>query len=376
MRPHSLHARLHTALAEAINEGGPAIEVIVDPGNPYGARIEYLSNEQLPGFTDPLVVVRTSGSTGRAKRTVLSTAAMAASAEATAEFLGLQGQWLLALPVHYIAGLSVLTRSLFAGTQPVVMDLADGFSAQKFVEAAEELTDTNKLTSLVPTQLARLLDSPEPRTIAALKSFDAILLGGARASRDLLTAARHLGLKIFQTYGSSETAGGLVYNGTPLPGVRLREEDGRILVAGPMLADGYAQNPQATAEHFVHREGLRWYLTDDVGSVDNGKLRIEGRVDDVINTGGIKLSAGQVEGLLDEFFTHCLVVPVPDAQWGQAVGLAYSGPTDTQNAFEAVRRTIGAAAVPKRVLHYPQGLPLLPNGKVNRRLVIEQLSGI
>lgn len=376
MNPNSLHARLHHALAQAINEGGPAIEVIVDPGNPHGARIEYLPPEQLPGFTDPLLVVRTSGSTGRAKRTVLSTSAMAASAAATAQFLGLQGQWLLALPVHYIAGISVLTRSLFAGTEPVVMDLSDGFSAEKFVAAAQQLTEANKLTSLVPTQLARLLENPTPQTITALKSFDAILLGGARASKDLLTASRHLGLKIFQTYGSSETAGGLVYNGTALPGVQLRVEEGRILVSGPMLASGYAQDPAASAEHFVWRDDQRWYLTDDLGSIENGKLRIVGRIDDVINTGGVKLSASQIERLLEEFFTQCLVVPVPDAHWGQSVGVAYSGPTDTHDAFEAVRRTIGSTAVPKRVLHYPQGLPLLANGKVNRRLIIEQLSDL
>lgn len=376
MQPNSLHEQVHTALSRAINEGGPAIEVVADAGTPEGARVEYLQPQQLPGFTDPLLVVRTSGSTGRAKRTVLSTAAMAASSQATAEFLGLQGQWLLALPVHYIAGLSVLTRSLFAGTTPVAMETNGGFSAQKFTEAAEQLTEANKLTSLVPTQLARLLDNPAPRTVAALKSFDVILLGGARASRDLLTAARHLGLKIFQTYGSSETAGGLVYNGTALPGVSLREESGRILVSGPMLADGYLADPQATARHFVLREGRRWYLTDDLGSIENNKLQIHGRIDDVINTGGIKLSAGQVEGLLDEFFDQCLVVPVPDGQWGQAVGLAFSGPSDTAPAFEAVRRTFGAPAVPKRVRHYPQGLPLLPNGKVNRRLVIEQLSAM
>lgn len=376
MKPHSLHARLHRALAQAINEDGPAVEVIADPGHPDGARITYVSPEQLPGFHDPLLVVRTSGSTGRAKRTVLSTAAMAASAQATAEFLGMQGQWLLALPVHYIAGISVLTRSLFAGTQPVVMDLSDGFSAQKFVTATAQLTSATKLTSLVPTQLARLLDNPSTETVMALKSYDAILLGGARASKDLLTASRHLGLKIFQTYGSSETAGGLVYNGTALPGVQLRVEEGRILVTGPMLAEGYAQDPQATAEHFVLRDERRWYLTDDLGSVENGKLRIAGRVDDVINTGGVKLSASQVELLLDEFFTQCLVVPVPDAKWGQSVGLAYSGPTDTQDAFEAVRRTISAAAVPKRVLHYPHGLPLLANGKIDRRTIIQQLSSL
>ncbi|WP_404286418.1 AMP-binding protein [Glutamicibacter arilaitensis] len=367
------HHNLMQALAANANDSGPALEVLADPSAPGGLQVNYLRPEELPGFAETMVVVRTSGSTGRAKRTVLSVSAMAASAQATAEYLGFEGQWLLALPVHYVAGLSVLTRSLFAGTKPVGMDLEGSFSAEKFTTAAEEMVDAHRLTSLVPTQLARLLDNPEPRTLAALKRFDAILLGGARASKDLLQSSRHLGLKIFQTYGSSETSGGLVYNGTALPGVKLAEREGRILVSGPMLADGYANNPEATAEHFVIHEGSRWYLTDDLGSVDGNRLNIAGRIDDVINTGGVKLSAGKIEGLLEEFFSQSLVLPVPDAQWGQSVGLAYSGPTNTQDAFEAVRQTIGAEAVPKRIRHYPSGLPLLPNGKFDRRRILDEL---
>lgn len=370
---NAAHLSLIQALADAVHNDGPAVEVLADPDSEQGWRLEYLQPGDLPGFSETMVVVRTSGSTGRAKRTVLSVSAMASSAQATAEFLGFEGQWLLALPVHYVAGLSVLTRSLFAGTKPVLMDTRGTFSAQAFTEAAEQLVETRRLTSLVPTQLARLLDRPTPQTVAVLKRFDAILLGGARASKDLLTSARHHGLKIFQTYGSSETSGGLVYNGTALPGVALAEREGRILVSGPMLADGYANDAQATAEHFIEQDGQRWYLTDDLGSVAGRRLSIVGRIDDVINSGGVKLSAAKIEGLLEEFFTQTLVLGVKDAQWGQAVGLAYSGPTQTQDAFEAVRRTLGKEAVPKYVRHYPEGLPLLPNGKLNRQAVIAQL---
>lgn len=365
---------LLTALASAANEEGPAIEVVADDQAPAGWRIEYLGSADLPGFEQSMAVVRTSGSTGRAKRTVLSVSALASSAQATAEFLGFEGQWLLALPVHYVAGLSVLTRSLFAGTKPVIMDANGSFSAAAFTDAANEMVETRRITSLVPTQLARLLDGPAPETLQALKRFDAILLGGARASKDLLLSARHHGLKIFQTYGSSETSGGLVYNGTALPGVQLAEYDGRIWVSGPMLAEGYADAPHATAEHFVERDGRRWYVTDDLGTVAGQRLKIIGRVDDVINSGGVKLSASRIEGLLEEFFTQTLVVSIPDPQWGQSVGLAYSGPTNTDAAFEAVRRTLGKEAVPKHVRHYPHGLPLLPNGKFNRRLIIDELA--
>ena len=361
------YQQLMQALAAAANEDGPAVEVYIDEASGHGWAMDLVPASSLPESEEPMVVVRTSGSTGRAKRTVLSVSAMASSAQATAEYLGFEGQWLLAMPVHYVAGLSVLTRSLFAGTQPVIMDQSGSFTAQAFTEAAESLLEKHRLTALVPTQLARLLDSPSAATLAVLKRFDAILLGGARASADLLASARHHGLKIFQTYGSAETCGGVVYNGTALPGVTLAERDGRILIAGPTLADGYAGNSEATAQHFVQHDGRRWYLTDDLGSVDGSKLKIIGRVDDVINTGGVKLSAGRIEAVLDEYFSQCLVLGVPDPEWGQAVALAYSGPTKTDEAFTAVAQTLGREAVPKRVLHYPGGLPLLPNGKYNRR---------
>lgn len=364
---------LLTALANVANDEGPAVEVIIDENTSTGWRIDYLKDSDLTGFEQPMVVVRTSGSTGRAKRTVLSVEALASSAAATAEFLGFEGQWLLALPVHYVAGLSVLTRSLFAGTKPVAMDLTGSFSATAFTQAAEQMVEKRRLTSLVPTQLARLLDDADPATLNALKRFDAILLGGARASKDLLANARHHGLKFFQTYGSSETSGGLVYNGTALPGVHLAEYDSRIWVSGPMLADGYLDSPEATGEHFIERDGRRWYVTDDLGSVDGQRLSIVGRVDDVINSGGVKLSASKIDGLLEEFFTQTIVVSIPDSQWGQSVGFAYSGPSRTDDAFEALRKTLGKEAVPKYVRHYPSGLPQLPNGKFDRQRIISEL---
>lgn len=375
MSSEALHLSLLSKLAAGINADGPAIEVVADASSPDGARVEQLTEQELRGYEQPLLVVRTSGSTGRAKRTVLSVEAMASSAQATAEYLGFEGQWLLALPVHYIAGLSVLTRSLFAGTRPVLLPEEGTFTPAGFTQAAESMLEKKRLTALVPTQLARLLDSPSAQTVAALKRFDAILLGGARASRDLLTRARHHGLKIFQTYGSSETAGGLVYNGTALPGVKLAVgAEGRVRVTGPMLSDGYLGDPAGTAEHFPLIDGERWYLTDDAGTVRGQRLQISGRLDDVINTGGLKLSAGQLTAHLEEFFDQVLVVPVPDAQWGQAVGLGYSGPTDTNVAFAAVRQAIGPHAVPKRTKHYRDGLPMLPNGKFDRRKIIEDLS--
>ncbi|WP_148667663.1 AMP-binding protein, partial [Arthrobacter sp. Hiyo1] len=234
------------ALAAALHDEGPAVEIVVpEAGTPVAVAVE------TPGFEDAAVVVRTSGSTGTPKATVLTVDQLAASSMATAIALRGEGQWLLALPLQYVAGVQVLVRSLFAGTRPWVMDLSNGFTPEAFTAAAEELTDTIRFTSLVPTQLQRLLDSPSPQTLAVLRRFNAILLGGAPASAALLDAAREAGLKVVTTYGSAETCGGCVYDGSPIDGVRVMlDDDGRVLLGGDTVASGYLGAPEATAAAF------------------------------------------------------------------------------------------------------------------------------
>jgi acyl-CoA synthetase (AMP-forming)/AMP-acid ligase II len=186
------------ALADALHGEGPAVELSADAdGNLVVSAVE------TPGFEDAAVVVRTSGSTGTPKATVLTVEALAASSVATAFAHKGEGQWLLALPVQYVAGLQVLVRSLFAGTRPWAMDLSGGFTPEAFTAAAQELTDKIRFTSLVPTQLQRLLDAPSAETLAALRRFNGILLGGGPASPELLAAARDAGARVITTYGSA-----------------------------------------------------------------------------------------------------------------------------------------------------------------------------
>src|SRR5690606_37136988 len=116
---------------------------------------------------DVVLAVTTSGSTASARTVLLSRAALEASASATAERLGGPGQWLLAVPVNHIAGLQVLTRSVLAGASPVVLDLSASFTAEGFVAAAARLTGERRYTSLVPTQLRRVLASPAGREALA-----------------------------------------------------------------------------------------------------------------------------------------------------------------------------------------------------------------
>ncbi|BDZ54400.1 hypothetical protein GCM10025870_14730 [Agromyces marinus] len=195
---------------------------------------------------DIALVVETSGSTAAPKRVALSAAALRASAAATSRwFGGAHGQWLLALPGTYIAGVQVLVRSLVAGTEPAVMP-DHGFTPEGFVEAARTLDpDRPWFTSLVPVQLARLVEAADTdrRVRAALGSFEAILLGGQAAPPGLVERAAALGARVHRTYGSSETAGGCVYDGTPCPGSTCRSSTARCGSPGGCSPKGTSTNP-------------------------------------------------------------------------------------------------------------------------------------
>jgi O-succinylbenzoic acid--CoA ligase len=245
------------ALAAALHGEGPAVELSAGPdGDPVVTPV------QTPGFEDAVVVVRTSGSTGTPKATVLTVDALAASSMATAFTLKGEGQWLLALPLQYVAGVQVLIRSLFAGTRPWAMDLSGGFTADAFTAAALELTDKIRFTSLVPTQLQRLLADPSADTLAALRRFNGILLGGAPASAELLASARDAGLRVVTTYGAAETCGGCVYDGYPLEGVALKlAEDGRDPPGRGHPRGGLPGRPRAGCRGF--RRGGRRPLVPD-----------------------------------------------------------------------------------------------------------------
>jgi len=355
------------ALADALHGEGPAVELSADADGKV-----VVSTVETPGFEDAAVVVRTSGSTGTPKATVLTVEALAASSMATAFALKGEGQWLLALPLQYVAGVQVLVRSLFAGTRPWAMDLSDGFTPEAFTAAAQELTDKIRFTSLVPTQLQRLLDAPSAETLAVLRRFNGILLGGGPASPDLLAAARDAGLRVVTTYGSAETCGGCVYDGFPLEDVLARVDgDGRILLGGATLAAGYLDEPGLTKDAFFEEDGIRWYRTSDLGSIDStGKLTVLGRADDVIITGGVKVSAAHVQAELEKLdgVLAAFVAGIPSEEWGQAVAayvaVADSSPAGIQGFTSQRHDELGPLA-PKTVLAAGE-LMMLPNGKPDR----------
>lgn len=327
---------------------------------------------------DLAVVIGTSGSTGTPKLAMLGAGALTASARATHERLGGPGQWLLALAAGHVAGVQVLLRSLDAGTEPVVADLAGGFTPGAFAAAAARLDPGHRhYTSLVPTQLARLLD--DVAGARALASLDAVLVGGAATPAVLRRRAEATGVRVVTTYGMSETAGGCVYDGRPLAGARVRVDDaGRVELGGTTLAHGYLGRPDLTFAAFtVDPDGSRWFRTADAGRLDDdGVLHVDGRLDDVVVTGGMKVAPRLVEEAALEHVPgvgDAVVVGTPDPEWGQAVSLlvvpaAGARPLTVGEVREHLRGHLPDHALPRRVTSAP-AVPLRGPGKPDRRAV-------
>ena len=361
------------------------------------------------------MVLRTSGSTtGTGKLVGVSMDALVASARATHKRLGGPGIWVLALPAYHAAGVQVLVRAAVAGTHVFNAYKEGGFDPQHVAqvidaacaaaadcdagssfdddavsscaggvggeaEGALAADDSGRAcpvyTSLVPTQLRRALDDEQLR--GALARLDAVLIGGAAADAQLLEQAKAAGIRVVTTYGMSETCGGCVYDGQPLPGVSMDVDQatGAIWLSGPMLATGYLGDEERTRRCFVRRpqaqagEGAsdagntasaaesaeagaggagteagatrpgaetwpgagsdagageparRWFITSDRGHIVDGRLQVLGRLDDVIISGGIKVEPGPIEALLalNPLVSECAVVGLPDLQWGQVV---------------------------------------------------------
>jgi O-succinylbenzoic acid--CoA ligase len=331
----------------------------LDPVRGSAAEILALLRDWDAADDPPPLGVETSGSTGVPKRVRLSRAAMRASADATHARLGGPGQWLLNLPPAYVAGLQVLFRSVRGGTVPVVQD-------GPFADAVTAMTGDRRYVSLVPTQLVRLLDDD------VLRGFDTVLVGGARLDPSLRERATAARVRVVASYGMSETCGGCVYDGRPLDGVGVKiGSDSRIRIGGPTLFEGYDGQPELTAQ--VLENG--WFVTQDLGRIDHdGLLRVTGRVDDVVISGGVNVPAGAVAARLREHpsVTEAEVVGVPDPEWGQAVVAVLAGDLSLAAARDWVAVDLPRAWSPRRVVPVP-ALPLLPNGKVDR-LAVERIA--
>lgn len=362
------------AVRHAVLGAGPALALGAGAGMP----------GEVPAGT--ALVLTTSGSTGVPKSVAIGRNALMSSAFATSARLG-EGAWLLAVPATYIAGVQVLVRALVAGREPAV--LSGRFHPESFAAAAlgmashENGARVPAYTSLVPAQLQRLLDAADgdPQVARALRSFEAILVGGQALAPSVRERAAAAGARIVRTYGSTETSGGCVYDGVPLDGVELAIVDGEVRVAGPALADGYLGEPERTAEAFVtDAAGTRWYRTGDGGGIVDGVLAITGRLDNVIVSGGVNVSLDRVEAAVRALpgLESAVVVPIDDERWGQgsAVVVPAAPGVDEDLLLDRVRDAVAAAvgtvARPARVV-LVEALPLLASGKPDRATLRRRL---
>ena len=200
----------------------------------------------------------------------------------------------------------------------------------------------------------------------ALRRFDRVLLGGQATPQTLLTSAKMLGIAVTRTYGSSETSGGCVYDGVPIGTAQAQIVDGQIELTGPMLAEGYLGDEERTAATFVMRDGLRWYRTGDGGEIVDGVLRVTGRLDNVIISGGIKVSLDAVERFVRSTgLTDAVAVRAPSARWGEVPVIVSTRAADLAALRTEVAAHLGAAAAPAAVITV-EHLPLLSSGKPDR----------
>ncbi|WP_174843258.1 AMP-binding protein [Cryobacterium glaciale] len=372
MRPLRVLAPEHpldflAVLRDALAGSGPAVlPVPVGAGPPESDARAHLRD--VPKRV--AVVIETSGSTGTPKRVMLATNALLAAAAASAVALGGAGQWLLALPVHYIAGVQVLVRSIAAETTPLVLPPGH-FDPQDFRRLAETMTEPLRYTALVPVQLARLLDAADdPALLAVLRRFTAILVGGQIIQPGLIARAAELDVRVVRTYGSSETAGGCVYNGVPIGDTLVRVVDGQLELSGSVLAEGYLNDEARSTDRFALEHGVRWYRTGDLGEVDpqSGRVTVLGRADNVIISGGEKVSLDAVERIVRAYpgFEQAVVVGADDETWGQVPVVVVAGGAIDGGLAASVMAVLGRAARPARVVRVPE-IVLLASGKPDRR---------
>ncbi|MDW8360908.1 MAG: AMP-binding protein, partial [Myxococcales bacterium] len=323
-----------------------------------------------PPLHEAMFVVRTSGTSGQPRHVVLPRAAMLAAVRAAARRIpvGCADRWLVATPLSHVAALAALCRVLYArGTLVLAPD--GPFDPRLWVECV--LVHRVTLASIVPAQLERLVSAG----LTAPPSMRALLVGGDAAPLVLLARARALGWPVRPTYGMTEACSQIAtaaendpLDGAlrPLDGVEVRVRNGAIEVRGPMLAEVYLD----VGRLLPVRDADGWLVTRDGGRLEgDGRIRVLGRLDDVIVTGGHKVHPLEVErALADVAGDRALCAfGIPDARWGQRVVLAVEGqPVDAARILQIARVRLAAHARPREVVSL-DAFARTPAGKLDRR---------
>jgi O-succinylbenzoic acid--CoA ligase len=295
------------------------------------------------------LVISTSGSTAESKLVAISDAALIASTNASHKYLGAVpgDSWSLLLPTTHIAGLNVLIRATALGSRVI-----DNRNATNYVDA--------DFISIVPTQLYKALTS-DAKLLEHLTAAEAVLVGGGPVSDKLKKEAANKHVKIVTTYGMTEMSGGCVYNQKPLDGVEIKlTSDGLIKLTGPMIASGYlSEKGELTS---VGIDG--WFESTDIGELSAGFLKVNGRSDEVIISGGENISLVLVEEKIRELIPNQEIIAfaLPDEVWGEKLCLG-----STSNlSIEEIKKSVGSLLSPKEVFLFEQ-IPTTSIGKPDRR---------
>lgn len=344
-------------------------------------------------LAQPLMIVHTSGTSGKPKGAIITYGNVFYSAMSSAYRIGHlpDDKWLCVLPLYHVGGLSILVRAVLYG---ITVDLHSGFNIETVNNAL--IDDDITLISLVPTMLFRLL---QYRTTQWSDKLRLVLLGGAAATPDLMQRCLEENIPVATTYGLSEAASQVATTlpadaikkpgtvGKPLMFARVRVVDdtgkdvrigdyGEIIVKGLTVMQGYDNNPEATAK--TVRDG--WLYTGDIGYLDeDGDLWLVQRRSDLIITGGENVYPAEVENVLRQHPTieDAAVVGIPDPEWGQRVAativLKNGQSADEETIVEFLREHLAGYKIP-RTMRFIPNLPLTGSGKIQRPAVRDILT--
>jgi O-succinylbenzoic acid--CoA ligase len=302
---------------------------------------------------DIALVINTSGSTGNTKSIAISRAALIASTNASHKFLGaVPGDtWSLLLPTTHIAGLNVMIRATALGTK-----VLDNRNVNYFQDA--------DFISIVPTQLHKAIYE-DSKLLEHLAAAEAVLVGGGPLDSNLRKLAESNHVKVVTTYGMSEMSGGCVYNNKPLEGVKFEVDDNSLIkIKGPMMARGYLSS-DGTINPF---EKNGWFESSDLGEINSGSLKVIGRADEVIISGGEKISLPFVESQIKKIFPDVplILFSIPDQLWGEKLCIG----SIKNLSLDEIGNKLGPMFKPKSFFLFNE-IPMTTIGKPDRMLAKE-----
>ncbi len=316
---------------------------------------------------EPTLILLTGGSTHSRKAVELPVSRLLASARASEHVTGANLMWLTALTPTSIAGANTVVRSLINGFEPVVWRGIGGmetFSAENFIPTLEEaLLESEKknagvATSLVPTQVHRLMDSP--LALDLLSKFAAVLVGGAKLESSVRTSLLQKNVRVIETYGATETSGGCVYDGLALPGVNVIIENNTAHIFGKTNA-------------LCYRDGtpLNKWNSKDIAEIIEGRIVISGRSDNTIKVAGVNVNLDEVTDALKSHYlsSDLAVVGVEDNEYGFRIAIFAT--TELLDIENTVLSIVGVKKLPITFQRITE-IPLMANGKVD----VQHLRGL